>query len=222
MIEINVYLLVIPMFAMVLLGITISKMSISSNNVVTSFMEGKTTDNKNTACDNCPNYITEFPCSTAGNSVLGGVDFVQYFVDFQLDDGTYNETQIGIQGDANIYTTYKNFTYNFLTQENKVVFEKKPEKYIPQWGGYCAWGIAGEYCPNYPWSADCLGPSGNWGHWTIIDEKLYFFLYQEAKNKFINENEPDEMINAGDTRWSEWFDTTDEIPMSTSCYVSYS
>jgi ABC-2 type transport system ATP-binding protein len=59
---------------------------------------------------------------------LGGVDFVQYFVNFQLDDGTYNETQIGIQGDANIYTTYKNFTYNFLTEENKQLFEETPDE----------------------------------------------------------------------------------------------
>jgi hypothetical protein len=55
-----------------------------------------------------------------------------------------------------------------------------------------------------------------------INEKLYFFLYQEAKTKFINENDPDKMITDGDSRWTEWFGENDEIPMSTSCYVSYS
>jgi hypothetical protein len=171
-------------------------------------------------CESCPDYITKFPCSTIGDSVLGGLDFVQYFVDFKLPDGTYNETQVGLQGYDNIYTVYQNFTYHFLNQKNKEIFEENPEKYIPQWGGYCAWGIAGEYCPQYPWNSDCLGPSGNWAHWTINNEKLYFFLFSEAKEKFVNEMDGNTIIDAGDKRWSEWFNNGNIKPMSTACYIS--
>ena len=177
------------------------------------------TNTKESSCESCPDYITKFPCSVTGDSVLGGLDFVQYFVDFKLDDGSYNETQIGIKGQNKIYSVYNNFTYNFLSQENKLLFEENPEKYIPQWGGYCAWGISGEYCPEYPWDSDCLGPSGNWGHWTIVNEKLYFFLFSEAKNKFTIQYETSDLIAAGDARWEDWFHGEKDItPMSTSCY----
>ena len=208
------YLLATPIVAMCIL------LSISLITILKPFSSVQTLLNEqpsSAGCESCPDYITNFPCSTIGDRVLGGLDFVQYFVDFNLPDGTYNETQVGLQGYDNIYSVYQNFTYNFLTQQNKEVFETNPEKYIPQWGGYCAWGIAGEYCPQYPWSSDCLGPSGNWAHWTIINEKLYFFLFSEAKEKFVNEID---IIAAGDKRWSEWFGDNTIKPMSSACYVS--
>ena len=66
-----------------------------------------------------------------------------------------------------------------------------------------------------------MGPSGNWGHWTIVEEKIYFFLFSDAKNKFTTENNAEDMIVAGDSRWESWFgDDIEDYPMSTSCYVS--
>jgi hypothetical protein len=63
---------------------------------------------------------------------------------------------------------------------------------------------------------DCLGPSGNWQHGTIFSEKLYFFLYDEAKEKFMSNTEYN--IETGDERWLKWFSTTDE-KMNTDCYA---
>lgn len=214
-------LMITPLFALFIFTL----FTISTITIVKPFNKTQTLLNEqpsSSTCESCPDYITKFPCSTIEDRVLGGLDFVQYFVDFKLPDGTYNETQVGLQGYDNIYSVYQNFTYNFLTQENKKLFEMNPEKYIPQWGGYCAWGIAGEYCPKYSWSSDCLGPSGNWAHWTIINEKLYFFLFSEAKEKFTDYDQGSEIdiIAAGDTRWDEWFGDTTIKPMSTACYIS--
>jgi len=209
------YLMITPLFGLFIFML----LGISTITILKPFSKIQTMFNEQplgSTCESCPDYITNFPCSTIGDSVLGGLDFVQYFVDFKLPDETYNETLVGLKGYDNIYSVYQNFTYNFLTKKNKEIFETNPEKYIPQWGGYCAWGIAGEYCPKYPWAYDCLGPSGNWGHWTIRNDKLYFFLFSEAKENFVNETD---IITTGDARWDEWFGDNTIKPMSTACYV---
>jgi YHS domain-containing protein len=159
-----------------------------------------------TTCASCPDNLPN--CSQPSNYVLGGLDVIPYF---------YNETYKGERGDNAIYTTYNGFTYLFTTIENKAFFDTNPEQYQPQYGGYCAWGVAGEFCPDYPWSVECLGPSGNWQHGTILSQKLYFFLYDEAKEKFMTNIETN--IETGDERWLQWFSTIDE-KMNTDCYIT--
>ena len=31
------------------------------------------------------------------------------------------------------------------------VFSQNPSKFVPQFGGFCSWGVAAEFCPSYPW-----------------------------------------------------------------------
>ena len=66
----------------------------------------------------------------------------------------------------------------------------------------CKHACLGEFCPPYPWSIDCLGPSGDWSHWTIQEEKLYFFWFAEAKEKFLANSSY--YITVGSNRWNEW------------------
>jgi len=165
----------------------------------------------------CPEAMSENPCSVEGGTVLGGVDFVQYFTTFRLSDGTYNESNVGEVGSSDYSSTYGGFSYYFLSEDNKAMFDESPTSYIPQWGGFCSWGIGDESCPPYPWAADCLGPSGNWGHWTIQNEKLYFFLFEAAKEKFMAD--PDVYIASGDSRWGSWF-SDPYAQMSTHCFAT--
>jgi YHS domain-containing protein len=155
-------------------------------------------------------------CSNTENPVLGGVDVMQYFTSFQLDDGTYNESAIGEIGNRQYSSTYKGYSFWFLSQENKEMFDESPSSYVPQYGGFCSWGVAGEYCPQYAWSATCLGPAGNWGHWTIYESKLYFFLFEKAKGKFVDDLAG--YSEAGEERWLSWFPEEDYF--NTNCYVS--
>ena len=62
--------------------------------------------------------------------VAEGYDVVAYF---------NNEA---VEGDKKHETTYDNVNYKFSSQENLDTFLKTPEKYIPQYGGYCAYAIA--------------------------------------------------------------------------------
>eukprot|EP01035_Chromulina_nebulosa_P018069 gene18069-23716_t len=116
----------------------------------------------------------------------GGVDLVDYF------------------------TTFK------LSSENKELFALSPESYLPQYGGFCALGVSNEFCPRYPWSSSCLGPAGNWGAWTVINEKLYFFLDVWAKTNFLED--PTSYITVGDKRWNYWFPDGTIPLLSTKCY----
>ena len=84
-----------------------------------------------------------------------------------------------------------------------------------KYGGFCAWAVSGEL--DYPWSADCLGPRGNWRVWTIQNEKLYFFLHVNPKNRFIQQLPT--IIDSGDSRWEGWFPGEEYEHMSTQSYL---
>ena len=49
---------------------------------------------------------------------MGGVDMVQFFADFKLQDGTYNEAEVGQQGSDEYSVSLNNYTYNFVTESN--------------------------------------------------------------------------------------------------------
>ncbi len=45
-------------------------------------------------------------------------------------------------GDPGIAAQYEGATYFFANEEHKQLFEGDPKKYAPQYGGYCAYGVA--------------------------------------------------------------------------------
>ena len=94
--------------------------------------------------------------------MLAGADVVNYF-----SDNAYK------QGDASIKSVYKGVTFRFATAEHKKMFDMAPEKFIPQFGGYCTNGIV----YGIPW-----GGSAN--SWQMVDGKLYIFGGQGAKDAF--------------------------------------
>lgn len=57
-------------------------------------------------------------CYDSTVSVLKGVDIVQYFTDFKLPDGTYNESEVGQRGSDQYSSSYNNYTYNFISDAN--------------------------------------------------------------------------------------------------------
>lgn len=171
------------------------------------------------SCTECPSFVTAADCTNTAYPVLGGLDMVQYFTEFKNSDGTYDETKVGTVGSKDYSSVYNGYTFYFKSSENKALFDHSPTSYLPQYGGFCSWGVAGELCPDKPWTGSCLGPSGNWAHWTIQNDKLYFFLFDNAKANFLADSVS--YADAGDYRWSDWFPQTDAY-FSTRCYVSSS
>ena len=68
--------------------------------------------------------------NTKKGFVAEGYDVVEYFND------------MAIEGDKRITHEYDGTKYKFSSLENLAHFKANPEKYIPQYGGYCAYAIA--------------------------------------------------------------------------------
>lgn len=175
------------------------------------------------SCDNFLGKICDGLKDGQRNSslllVLHNLDLVEYFEDFKLPDGTYDESLYGTTtAKTHIGIVYKGHSFMFNSWRNRELFATNPEKYIPQWGGFCSYGISSEFCPEYPWSRDCMGPSISVNHWTIYKGKLYFFLYSEAKKAFMADI--DKKIAIGNRRWAEMYPNPDDAPLNGICITS--
>ncbi|MEW6114905.1 MAG: YHS domain-containing (seleno)protein [Thermodesulfobacteriota bacterium] len=67
----------------------------------------------------------------ASGIALSGYDPVAFFTDKKP-----------MFGDPANSATYKGAMYLFASKEHKAMFEADPQKYVPQYGGYCAFGVA--------------------------------------------------------------------------------
>jgi YHS domain-containing protein len=94
---------------------------------------------------------------------LFGHDVVSYFTD--------HHHQLGSPAFKSVY---KDVTFRFASAEHKAMFDAAPEKYIPQFGGFCANGIV--YA--IPWGGDA-------DTWEIFDGKLYIFGGKGSHDAFM-------------------------------------
>jgi len=62
--------------------------------------------------------------------VAEGYDVIEYF------------NNNAVEGKKSFSTTHDNVNYKFSSQKNLDTFLKTPEKYVPQYGGYCAYAVA--------------------------------------------------------------------------------
>ncbi len=89
------------------------------------------------------------------NSVTGiainGYDPVAYF----------NEN-MPVEGRVEHSHSWNGATWYFSSAENKAIFKAKPDKYAPQYGGYCAFAVS------YGSTATTVPEA-----WSIVDNKLY-------------------------------------------------
>ena len=93
---------------------------------------------------------------------LGGYDPVSYFSGADP-----------VIGDPSITETYDGATYRFASAASRDIFKAKPEKYEPQYGGFCAYAAAkGALAPGDPLA------------WTIYQDKLYINLSKPIREKW--------------------------------------
>ena len=94
------------------------------------------------------------------------------------------------EGSAEHSATHNGITYHFASAENQAAFEENPDKYLPQYGGYCAFGTA----MGRKFDVD---PTA----WEVVDDKLYLNLNHEVRRRW-SEDIPG-YIEKADTHWSE-------------------
>jgi len=75
-----------------------------------------------------PAFAKDYTHSTPG---IGGYDLVAYFTDGKPMRGSGYQVSV-----------FEGVTYAFASEEHKEMFEANPEKYVPAYGGYCAYGVA--------------------------------------------------------------------------------
>lgn len=95
--------------------------------------------------------------------MLAGHDVVAYFALGRHAPGLLN-----------IKSVYQGVTFRFANEQHKALFDANPTKYLPQYGGYCANGMA----YGIPWGGDA-------DTWLIVDGKLYINGGAASKAAFL-------------------------------------
>ncbi len=72
--------------------------------------------------------------NTTAGIAISGYDAVAYFTE-----------EKPVKGSKTYSVTYKDALFLFSSAENRDVFQASPDKYLPQYGGYCAYGTASGY-----------------------------------------------------------------------------
>lgn len=141
--------------------------------------------------------------------VLDGYDLVAYH--------SLRSDQDGIRGSDQHIAHYKGYEFWFATAANKAIFVQNPEKYLPAYGGYCAWGIANEREPEWPWSRTHIGPPcGPSDGWYVDNGKLYCAFSRHFIDMFFESAALN--IPRANKRWSEWFGNLTVSPLNNRCY----
>lgn len=114
-----------------------------------------------TACATVPST----PVLTLDGAAIGGYDVVAYHTDDKAVKGSDQFTSI-----------YNESVWHFASAENKAKFDADPVKYAPQYGGYCAYGLAqGRIIDSDPEA------------FSVIDGKLYLNYNQSVQNIWLKD-----------------------------------
>lgn len=114
---------------------------------------------------------------TTDAGAIQGYDAVAYFTESKP-----------VKGLKEFAFTYKDETWYFASADHLQKFKAAPEKYTPQYGGYCAYGMSRGYKAKTDPEA-----------WTIVDGKLYL-NYNLDVRKTWNEKQS-ELIDKANTNW---------------------
>jgi len=108
---------------------------------------------------------------------VSGFDVVAYF--------TMNKP---VEGKSTYSTEYNGADWRFISQANLDKFKATPEKYAPQYGGYCAWAVANNNTAK-----------GDPQQWAIHDGKLYLNYDAEIRQKWFSDK--DALILKANKNW---------------------
>jgi YHS domain-containing protein len=95
-----------------------------------------------------------------------------------------------VKGSDKFQYKWKDATWLFSTNENLEAFKTDPEKYAPQYGGYCAYGTSQGH--KAPTQTDT---------WTVLNDKLYFNYNDKVKELWTKDQA--NLIKVADEKWPE-------------------
>ncbi len=104
------------------------------------------------------------------------------------DPVAYFELQKAVEGNKAFTIEWSKSQWRFVSQANLEKFKLSPQKYAPQYGGFCAYGC----------SEDHLSPADP-NAWTIAGGKLYLNYNNETRDAWLKDI--DNRIKTADEYW---------------------
>ncbi len=95
-----------------------------------------------------------------------------------FDPVAYFQENKAIEGENTISYKWSGSIWKFTSEENLEKFKEQPEKFAPQYGGFCAYGA----------SENHLSPTDPEA-FTIVDSKLYLNYSKKVKELWIKNTE---------------------------------
>lgn len=117
--------------------------------------------------------------ATITGLALRGVDPVSYFTSGRPEPGSIQIT-----------AKHEGADYRFASEANRDLFLKDPAKYLPQYGGFCAFGTAKGYKVD-----------GDPAVWKIVEGKLYLNYAPEVNAMWSKA--PAQFIGEADANWTK-------------------
>lgn len=96
-------------------------------------------------------FAQKAPVYSDASGAIRGYDPVAYFTEGRP-----------VKGSKAFTHRWNGADWRFASAENRARFAAAPERYAPQYGGYCAYGVAGGYAVK-------IEPDA----WSVVDGKLY-------------------------------------------------
>lgn len=108
---------------------------------------------------------------------ISGADPVAYFTEGKP-----------VKGSADFTHEWQGATWYFASAQNRDTFAADPERYAPQYGGYCAWAVSQGYTASVDYEA-----------WRIVDDKLYLNYSKSVQQRW--EQDIPGNIKSADGNW---------------------
>jgi YHS domain-containing protein len=126
-----------------------------------------------------PAFAQEREVFATEEGAIRGYDPVAYFKDGEP-----------IKGKKDWVYQWNGASWYFSTQENMTEFQSAPEKFAPQYGGFCAYGMSDGEGHKATTQPDA---------WTIVNDKLYLNYNKNVKTLWVKDQKV--MIENADKNW---------------------
>ena len=109
--------------------------------------------------------LAKEPVFATGEGAIRGYDPVAYFSEGKR-----------VKGSPEFSHEWNGAQWLFSSADNREVFRQEPERYAPQYGGYCAYAVANGYTATTEPEA-----------WTIVDDRLYLNYSLGVRKKWAKD-----------------------------------
>lgn len=110
---------------------------------------------------------------------IGGYDPVAYYTE-----------QTPVKGSPEFQSVHQGSTFQFTSAAHRDAFMAEPDKYAPQYGGFCAYGLAKGYKAK-------IDPAA----FTVVDGKLYLNYNDTVRGQWLSDISG--YVRKADANWPE-------------------